>query len=108
MLGTAESIDALLPFWPTIPPNKFANARLHSRVPACSRGEQRLTAVPQLLNLLEDDSVEPDQDLIYAALHSITGRRSATIPPLGATGGHITIGPKPGPCPQGSSPAYAE
>ena len=37
-------------------------------------GEQRLTAVPQLLNLLDDDSVEPaTQDLIYAALQSITG-----------------------------------
>ncbi len=37
-------------------------------------GEQRLTAVPQLLNLLDDDSVEPaTQDLVYASLQTITG-----------------------------------
>src|SRR5439155_19490575 len=36
--------------------------------------ENRLTAVPQLLNLLDDDSLEPaTQDLVCASLQSITG-----------------------------------
>jgi hypothetical protein len=37
-------------------------------------GEQRLTAVPELLNLLDDDSLDSaTKDLVYAALHCITG-----------------------------------
>ncbi len=37
-------------------------------------GEQRLTAVPQLLNLLDDDSLDPEtQGLVYASLRAITG-----------------------------------
>jgi len=45
MLGTAESIDALLPFWPTIPPNEFVNARpCNLARSGMLTGEQRLTA----------------------------------------------------------------
>jgi hypothetical protein len=75
MLGTEESIDPLLSILAHDP------AKLVRERAACNlarsgmlTGEQRLTAVPQLLNLLDDDSVEPaTQDLIYAALRSITG-----------------------------------
>jgi HEAT repeat protein len=74
MLGTDESIDPLLSILAHDP-----SAKIRERA-ACNlarsgmlTGEQRLTAVPQLLNLLDDDSVDPaTHDLVYAALHSIT------------------------------------
>jgi len=75
MLGTDESIDPLLSVLTHDP-----SERIRERA-ACNlarsgmlTGEQRLTAVPQLLNLLDDDSLEAaTQDLVYAVLHSITG-----------------------------------
>jgi len=75
MLGTAESIDALLSILAHDPAEQVRErAACNLARSGMLTGEQRLTAVPQLLNLLDDDSVEPaTQDLIYAALHSITG-----------------------------------
>ncbi len=75
MLGTAESIDPLLSIL-AHDPAKQVRERAASSLARSGMltAEQRLTAVPQLLNLLDDDSVQPaTQDLIYAALHSITG-----------------------------------
>ena len=75
MLGTAESIDALLSILAHDPAERVRErAACNLARSGMLTGEQRLTAVPQLLNLLDDDSVEPaTQDLIYAALQSITG-----------------------------------
>jgi hypothetical protein len=75
MLGTEESIDSLLSILAHDPAAKVRESA------ACGlartgllTGEQRLTAVPQLLNLLDDDSLDSaTQDLVYAALQSITG-----------------------------------
>jgi HEAT repeat protein len=75
MLGTDESIDPLLSILA-----HDSSPRIRERA-ACNlarsgmlTGEQRLTAVPQLLNLLDDDSLDAaTQDLVYAALRSITG-----------------------------------
>jgi HEAT repeat protein len=75
MLGTDESIDPLLYLLA-----HDSSQRIRERA-ACNlarsgmlTGEQRLTAVPQLLNLLDDDSLDAaTQDLVYAVLHSITG-----------------------------------
>src|SRR5467141_3614323 len=75
MLGTAESIDPLLSIL-AHDPAKQVRERAASNLARSGMltGEQRLTAVPQLLNLLDDDSLEPaTRDLIYAALRSITG-----------------------------------
>lgn len=75
MLGTDESIDPLLSILA-----HDSSPKIRERA-ACNlarsgmlTGEQRLTAVPELLNLLDDDSLDPTtQDLVYAALRSITG-----------------------------------
>jgi hypothetical protein len=75
MLGTDESIDPLLSIMA-----HDSSAKIRERA-ACNlahsgmlTGEQRLTAVPELLNLLDDDSLDPaTHDLAYGALHSITG-----------------------------------
>jgi len=75
MLGTDESIDPLLAILA-----HDASLKIRERA-ACNlarsgmlTGEQRLAAVPQLLNLLDDDSLDAaTQDLVYAALHTITG-----------------------------------
>jgi HEAT repeats len=75
MLGTDESIDPLLSIMA-----HDSSPKIRERA-ACNlarsgmlTGEQRLTAVPQLLNLLDDDSLDAaTQDLVYAALRSITG-----------------------------------
>jgi len=75
MLGTDESIDPLLYILA-----HDSSERIRERA-ACNlarsgmlTGEQRLSAVPQLLNLLDDDSLDAaTQDLVYAVLHSITG-----------------------------------
>jgi len=75
MLGTAESIDPLLSIL-AHDPSKQVRERAASGLARSGMltGEQRLTAVPQLLNLLDDDSLEADtQDLVYASLTTITG-----------------------------------
>jgi len=75
MLGSPESIDALLD---TLAHDPAAQIRQHA-ANALSRsglltGEQRLTAVPQLLNLLDDDSLDAaTQGLVCSTLESITG-----------------------------------
>lgn len=75
MLGTEESIDPLLSILAHDPAQKIRErAAINLARSGMLTGEQRLTAVPQLLNLLDDDSVSPaTQDLIYAALRTITG-----------------------------------
>lgn len=75
MLGTEESIDPLLSILAHDPAPKVREsaARGLSRSGLLS-GELRLTAVPQLLNFLDDDSLDSaTQDLVYSALRSITG-----------------------------------
>src|SRR5467141_587927 len=75
MLGTAESIDPLLSIL-AHDPAKLVRERAASCLARSGMltGEQRLTAVPELLNLLDDDSLEPGtQDLVYASLTTITG-----------------------------------
>lgn len=75
MLGTDESIDPLLTILAHDPSKKIRErAACNLARSGMLTGEQRLTAVPQLLNLLDDDSIDAGtQDLVYAALHSITG-----------------------------------
>ncbi len=75
MLGTAESIDPLLSIL-AHDPAKQVRERAATNIARSGMltGEQRLTAVPQLLNLLDDDSLDPGtQDLVYASLQAITG-----------------------------------
>jgi len=75
MLGTAESIDPLLSIL-AHDPAKLVRERAASCLARSGMltGEQRLTAVPHLLNLLDDDSLEPEtRDLVYASLTTITG-----------------------------------
>lgn len=75
MLGTTESIDPLLSILAHDPAKKVRErAATNLARSGMLTGEQRLTAVPQLLNLLEDDSLDPaTQDLVYASLQAITG-----------------------------------
>jgi hypothetical protein len=75
MLGTDESIDPLLTILAHDPSKKNRErAACNLARSGMLTGEQRLTAVPQLLNLLDDDSIDTaTQDLVYAALHTITG-----------------------------------
>jgi hypothetical protein len=75
MLGTEETIDPLLSILAHDPAQKIRErAAINLARSGMLTGEQRLNAVPQLLNLLDDDSVSPaTQDLIYAALRTITG-----------------------------------
>lgn len=75
MLGNRESIDLLLDVLAHDPA-----AQIRQRAAsALSRsglltGEQRLTAVPQLLNLLDDDSLDAaTESLVSATLEAITG-----------------------------------
>ncbi|HEV2197756.1 MAG TPA: HEAT repeat domain-containing protein [Candidatus Acidoferrum sp.] len=75
MLGNRESVDALLDILAHDPAaqirQRAANALSRSGL---LTGEQRLTAVPQLLNLLDDDSLDaPTQSLVCATLEAITG-----------------------------------
>jgi hypothetical protein len=75
MLGTEESIDPLLAIL-AHDPAKQIRERAATNIARAGMltGEQRLTAVPQLLNLLDDDSLDPGtQDLVYASLQAITG-----------------------------------
>lgn len=75
MLGNKESIDALLDILAHDP---AAEIRRRAAT-ALSRsglltGEQRLTAVPDLLNLLDDDSLDaPTRGLVSSTLEAITG-----------------------------------
>ena len=75
MLGTAESIDPLLSILAHDPAKQVRErAATNLARSGMLTGEQRLGAVPQLLNLLDDDSLEPaTQDLVCAALRTITG-----------------------------------
>jgi HEAT repeats len=75
MLGTEESIDPLLSILAHDPAKQIRERAATNLARAgMLTGEQRLTAVPQLLNLLDDDSVDPQtQGLVYAALQAITG-----------------------------------
>ena len=75
MLGTQESIDPLLSILAHDPAKQIRErAATNLARSGMLTGEQRLTAVPQLLNLLDDDSLDAEtQDLVYAALQSITG-----------------------------------
>jgi hypothetical protein len=75
MLGTEESIDPLLSILAHDPAKQIRErAATNLARSGMLTGEQRLTAVPQLLNLLDDDSLETEtQDLVYAALQAITG-----------------------------------
>jgi hypothetical protein len=75
MLGTVESIDPLLSILAHDPAKQVRErAATNLARSGMLTGEQRLTAVPQLLNLLDDDSLDPaTQDLICAALRTITG-----------------------------------
>lgn len=75
MLGTDESIDPLLSILAHDSSQKVRErAACNLARSGMLTGEQRLTAVPQLLNLLDDDSLDAaTQDLVYAALRSITG-----------------------------------
>lgn len=75
MLGNEEAVDALLDVLARDPA-----ARIRQRAAnGLSRsglltGEQRLTAVPGLLNLLDDDSLDAGtQNLVCATLEAITG-----------------------------------
>jgi len=75
MLGTEDSIDPLLSILAHDPSQEVRErAACNLARSGMLTGEQRLTAVPQLLNLLDDDSLNhPTQDLVFAALHAITG-----------------------------------
>ena len=75
MLGTAESIDPLLSILAHDPAKQVRErAATNLARSGMLTGEQRLGAVPQLLNFLDDDSLEPaTQDLVCAALRTITG-----------------------------------
>jgi len=82
MLGTDSVVDPLL--------ERFAHdssARIRQRaaVAIAESGmlthEQRFAAIPDLLNLLDDDSLEPDtRSWIYGALRLITGEALANNP----------------------------
>src|SRR6266852_1185134 len=75
MLGTAESIDPLLSILAHDPAEQVRErAAFNLARSGMLTNEQRLTAVPQLLNLLDDDSLEPaTRDLVCASLQAITG-----------------------------------
>jgi HEAT repeat protein len=75
MLGTQESIDPLLSILAHDPARQVRErAAVNIARSGMLTGEQRLTAVPQLLNLLDDDSLDPETlGLVYASLQAITG-----------------------------------
>jgi HEAT repeat protein len=75
MLGNEAALDALLDILAHDPApqirQRAANGLSKSGL---LTGEQRLTAVPHLLNLLDDDSLDDaTQNLVCAALEAITG-----------------------------------
>jgi len=75
MLGTEESVEPLLSILAGDP-----SAKIRERA-ACNLArsgmlteELRFSAIPHLLNLLDDDALdEATQNLVYASLHVITG-----------------------------------
>lgn len=75
MLGTRESIDALLDILAHDPAPQIRERAAHGLSQSgLLTGEQRLTAVPQLLNLLDDDSLDSaTQNLVCATLEAISG-----------------------------------
>jgi hypothetical protein len=75
MLGTEQSIDPLVSILAHDPAKQIRErAAAGLAQSGMLTGEQRLGAVPQLLNLLDDDSLDPaTQDLVYASLQTITG-----------------------------------
>ncbi len=75
MLGTEESIDPLLSILSHDPARRIRERAARGLAQSgLLTGEQRLTAVPQLLNLLDDDSLDSaTQNLVYTTLEVITG-----------------------------------
>jgi hypothetical protein len=75
MLGNDASIDALLDILARDPAAQIRQRAANSLSKSgLLTGEQRLTAVPQLLNLLDDDSLDAaTQNLVCATLEAITG-----------------------------------
>jgi hypothetical protein len=75
MLGTEEAIDPLLSILTHDPAPQIRERAAHCLAQSgLLTGEQRLIAVPQLLNLLDDDSIDAaTQDLVYSTLQTITG-----------------------------------
>lgn len=75
MLASSESIDALLDILVHDPAAQIRQrAASGLSKSGLLTGEQRLTAVPQLLNLLDDDSLDAaTRDLICSTLEAITG-----------------------------------
>jgi hypothetical protein len=75
MLGTEESIDPLLSILAHDPARRIRERAARGLAQSgLLTGELRLTAVPQLLNLLDDDSLDSaTQNLVYATLEAITG-----------------------------------
>lgn len=75
MLANNASVDALLDILAHDPAMQIRQRAANglSRTGLLT-GEQRLTAVPQLLNLLDDDSLDAaTQNLVYSTLEAITG-----------------------------------
>jgi HEAT repeats len=75
MLGTDESIDPLLSILAHDPAKQIRElAATDLSKSGMLTSEQRLSAVPQLLNLLDDDSIDEEtQNLVYSSLGIITG-----------------------------------
>jgi HEAT repeat protein len=75
MLGNEESIDALLDVLTHDPAPKIREQAANSLSrTGLLTGEQRLTAVPQLLNLMDDDSLDvATRNLVCATLEAVTG-----------------------------------
>ena len=75
MLGTREAIDTLLDILAhDAAPQIRERAATSLAKSGLLTGEQRLAAVPQLLNLLDDDSLdEPTKNLVASTLEAITG-----------------------------------
>jgi HEAT repeats len=75
MLGTEESMDSLLSILAHDPAQQVRErAATGLARSGLLTGEQRLTAVPQLLNLLDDDSLDAGTlGLVYSTLRAITG-----------------------------------
>ena len=75
MLGNGESIEALLDILAHDSTIQIRERAAHSLSQSgLLTGEQRLTAVPQLLNLLDDDSLDAaTQNLVSSTLQAITG-----------------------------------
>jgi hypothetical protein len=79
MLGTADAIDPLLDRFAHDPSARVRQrAGLSLSLSGMLTPEQRLAAVPDLLNLLDDDSLDhTTRDWVFGALHLITG---VTVP----------------------------